>query len=266
VRYLPFGSTGAIVSELGFGGIPIIRLTTGDAVRVLKRAYDKGITFFDTANSYESSEEKFGMALSGVREKIFIATKSKNRNGKGVTEHIDLSLKRMKTDYVDLFQFHQVVQEKDWQEIIAPGGALEAALEAQRKGKVRFIGITSHGIPMAMKAISTGKFVSIQFPFNFIETGAAESLLPLAQKMGIAFIAMKPFAGGAISDASLAFKFLRSYPYILPIPGYDSVESVDQVTSFYGSPNDVSEEDRRAMESIANTASPVPTEFPSPSA
>lgn len=253
LRYLPFGSTGAIVSELGFGGIPIIRLTTEDAVRVLKRAYDRGITFFDTANSYEGSEEKFGSALSGVREKIFIATKSKNRDGKGVTEHIELSLKRMKTDYIDLFQFHQVVQEKDWQAIIAPGGALDAALEARQQGKVRFIGITSHGIPTALKAISTGEFVSIQFPFNFIETGAAESLLPLARKTGLAFIAMKPFAGGAITDASLAFKFLRSHPYVLPIPGCDSVESVDQVSSFYESPNTVSEEDRRAMESIADT-------------
>ncbi len=252
MKYLPFGKTGVSVSELGFGAIPIIRLSFEEAERVLRRAFDLGITFFDTANLYHDSEEKIGCALSPVRDKLFIATKSMKRDGKSVAEHIDLSLSRMKTDYVDLFQFHQVAQEKDREAIYAPGGAMEAALAAQKAGKVRFIGVSSHSIPMAMKLIETGDFVSIQFPFNFIETEAASELFPLARRLGVAIIGMKPFAGGAITKASLAFKFLRSQPDLFPIPGYDSVESVEEIVSFYEKPNIVSEDDLAEMTAVKN--------------
>lgn len=247
MKYLPFGKSGVSVSELGFGAIPIIRLTFDEAERVLRAAFDKGITFYDTANLYHDSEEKIGRALSPVRDKIFLATKSMKRDGKSVAEHIDLSLKRLKTDHVDLFQFHQVAQEKDREAIYAPGGAMEAALAAQQAGKVRFIGVTSHSIPMAKKLIKTGDFISVQFPFNFIETEAADELHPLARELGVAIIGMKPFAGGAITDSALAFKFLRSYADLFPIPGYDSVESVEQVVSFYDAPNSVSEKDFEEM-------------------
>ena len=244
MKYLPFGKTGVSLSEVGFGGIPIVRLAPEESDRVLKRAFDRGITLFDTANSYKGSEEKIGRALAPVRDKIFLATKSKNRDGKGMAEHIDLSLKRMKTDYIDLYQFHMVVQEDDWNAIMAPGGAMEAALDARRKGKIRFIGLTSHGVPMALKAVASGHFASIQFPFNFIENEAAKELHPLARKLGVAILAMKPFGGGALTDASLAFKFLRSYHDLFPIPGFDSVESVDEITEIYNAPNSVTQADR----------------------
>lgn len=250
MKYLPFGKTGVSVSELGFGAIPVIRLTFDEAERVLRTAFDRGITLFDTANLYHDSEEKIGRALSPVRDKIFLATKSMKRDGKSVAEHIDLSLKRLKTDYVDLFQFHQVAQEKDREVIYAPGGAMEAALAAQRAGKVRFIGVSSHSIPMAMKLIRTGDFVSIQFPFNFIETEAADALHSLARELGVAILAMKPFAGGAITDAALAFKYLRSHADLFPIPGYDSAESVEQVVSFYDAPNNASGKDFEEMARI----------------
>lgn len=250
MKYLPFGSTGVFVSEIGFGAIPIIRLSFEEAERVLRKAYDSGITLYDTANAYHDSEEKIGRALSPIRDKIFLATKSMKRDGKTVAEHIDLSLKRLQTDRIDLFQFHQVATEKDWQTISGPGGAMEAALKAKEDGKIRFIGITSHSLPMAKKYVESGLFSSIQFPFNFIETDAAEELHPLAREKNVAILAMKPFAGGAISDASLAFKFLRSHESLFPIPGYDSVESVQQVVCFYDSPNKVTDKDRADMESI----------------
>lgn len=250
MKYLPFGSTGVFLSEIGFGAIPIIRLSFEEAGRVLRKAYDSGITLFDTANAYHDSEEKIGRELSSVRDKIFLATKSMKRDGKTVAEHIDLSLRRLQTDRIDLFQFHQVATEKDWQTISGPGGAMEATLKAQGDGKIRFIGITSHSLAMAKKYVESGLFVSIQFPFNFIETEAAEELHPLARKKNVAILSMKPFAGGAITDASLAFKFLRSHESLFPIPGYDSVESVKQVVSFYDSPNRVNESDLAAMESV----------------
>lgn len=250
MKYFPFGTTGVSVSEVGFGAIPIIRLSFDEAERTLRRAFDLGITLFDTANAYHDSEEKIGRALSHVREKIFLTTKSMKRDGKTAAEHIDLSLKRMKTDYIDLFQFHQVALEKDWEKIMAPSGAMGAALKAQQKGKVRFIGITSHSLPMSIKYVESGHFVSIQFPFNFIENEAAKELHPLAREKGMAILAMKPFAGGAISNASLAFKFLRSHSDLFPIPGYDSMDSVEQIVNFYDSPNKVTEKDLAAMAAI----------------
>ena len=122
MKYLPFGSTGISVSEVGFGAIPIIRLSFADAEKTLRRAFDKGVTLFDTANAYHDSEEKIGAALSPVRDKVFLATKTMKRDGPGTAEHIDLSLKRMKTDYIDLFQFHQAAKESDWEKIAGPAG------------------------------------------------------------------------------------------------------------------------------------------------
>ena len=250
MRYFPFGKTGVSLSEVGFGAIPIIRLSFAEAERTLRRAFDLGITLFDTANAYHDSEEKIGRALAPVRDRIFLASKTMKRDAPSAAEHTDLSLRRLNTDYIDLFQFHQVALEKDWEKIMAPGGAMEAALEAQKAGKVRFIGITSHSLSMAKKYVESGLFVSIQFPFNFIETDAAKELHPLAREKGVGILAMKPFAGGAITDAALAFKYLRSHGNLFPIPGYDSAESVEQVVSFYERPNEVSPDDLAAMEAV----------------
>ena len=252
MKYLPFGSTGVSVSEVGFGAIPIIRLSFGDAERTLRRAFDLGVTLFDTANAYHDSEEKIGAALAPVRDKIFLATKTMKRDGPTAAEHIDLSLKRMKTDYIDLFQFHQVAKEANWEKIAGPGGAMEAALKARDAGKIRFIGITSHSLPMAIKFTKSGLFSSVQFPFNFIEAAAAEELHPLAKEKGVAVLSMKPFGGGAIADAGRAFKFLRSHENHFPIPGFDSPESVEQILKIYESPNSVTEEDLAAMEAVRN--------------
>ena len=242
------GKTGLKVSELGFGGIPILRLTTAEAVRVLRRAYDKGITFYDTANAYRDSEEKFGLAFKGIRDKVVIATKTMKRDAAGAMAQLENSLRMLQTDYVDLYQLHQIAQEKDWEAVTGPGGALEALQKAKEAGKIRHIGVTSHSIPMAVKMVESGVFATIQFPFNFIETEPRDKLHPVARELGLGIIAMKPFAGGALDDARLAFKFLRQYPDVIPIPGYDSEESVDEVAGFYDFPNEVSPEDLAAME------------------
>lgn len=247
---MDFGATGCSVSILGFGGIPIVRLSDGEADRTLKRAYDLGITFFDTANGYRDSEAKMGRALSSLRDKVFIATKTRERSAEGAAGHIDLSLRQLRTDYIDLYQFHQVVQQAEWEAILAPGGAMEAVLSAREAGKIRFVGITTHNLEMSMKFVRTGFFSSIQYPFNFIEDEAAKEMYCLAKERSMGILAMKPFAGGAITDASLAFKFLRAHEGVLPIPGFDSVASVEEIVGFYDRPNSVTEEDRRAMKGI----------------
>ncbi|PKN70265.1 MAG: aldo/keto reductase [Deltaproteobacteria bacterium HGW-Deltaproteobacteria-12] len=233
MRYVIFGKTGLTVSELGFGGIPLIRLNSDLAREVLRRAYEKGVTLYDTANMYLDSEEKIGAAFSGMREKVVIASKSIRRDAAGMAKHIETSLRRLKTDYIDLYQLHQVSTEKDWNTIMAPGGAMEALLTAKDKGKIRYIGVTSHSLTMALKLVKTDLFSSVQFPFNFIEIAAKDELHPVAKDRNHGILAMKPFAGGMIDNAEIVFKFLRQHPDVIPIPGFDSVAAVDQVASFY---------------------------------
>lgn len=250
MKYRALGNTGLNISEVGFGCIPIIRLPADEAVRVLQHAYSQGITFYDTANAYRDSEAKIGVAFQGIRDKVVLATKTMKRDAAGAREHLETSLRMLKTDYIDLFQLHQVAQEKDWQSIIAAGGALEVAIKAKEEGKVRHIGITSHNLSMAIKLMKTGIFETIMFPFNFIEDAAKDEMISLAQESKMAFIAMKPFAGGAIDNAALAFKFLRQYPEAIVIPGFDSVSSVDEVLSLYERNNTFSEQDRAAIEQV----------------
>jgi aryl-alcohol dehydrogenase-like predicted oxidoreductase len=248
MQYRKLGKSNLTISELGFGGIPILRLPTNEAVTILRHAYDQGITFYDTANAYQDSEEKIGKAFAGMRDKVIIATKSLKRDASGTMEHINNSLKMLQTDYIDLFQFHQVAQDNAWEQITGPDGSLEAALKAQQEGKIRHIGITSHSLPMAIKLIKTNLFVTVQFPFNFIESEPSEQLHPLAEELGLGIIGMKPFAGGVIDDAELAFKFLRQYPAVIPIPGFDSIASVDQIVGFYQKSNSITDADKAKMD------------------
>jgi uncharacterized protein len=248
MRYVMLGKTGLKISELGFGGIPIIRLSSDTAVNVLRRAYDQGITFYDTAYVYRDSEEKIGRAFDGMRDKVVIATKTIRRDGQSSTEQLEKSLRMLRTDYIDLYQLHQIAQEKDLIAAVAPGGVFEAVVKARDQGKIRYIGVTSHNLSMAVKLVKTGLFDTVQFPFNFIENDAETELHGTALERNIGMLAMKPFAGGMIDNAEIAVKFLRQYPDVIPIPGFDSVASVDEVVSLYRHSNVVTEEDRRLME------------------
>jgi uncharacterized protein len=248
MRYIKLGKTGLEVSEVGFGGIPIIRLSTAEAVTVLRRAYDKGITLFDTANMYLDSEEKMGLAFDGVRNRLVLASKTLKRDRAGAEADIDLSLKRLRTDYIDLFQIHQLSMECDYQTVTGPDGALEAVFRAKQAGRIRHIGVTSHSIEMALKLIGTGLFSTVQFPFNFIEAKPVEELHPLARQAGMGILAMKPFGGGALDSAELCFKFLRQFPDVIPLPGFDAVGQVDEIIAIYEAENTVSSEDLAAME------------------
>jgi hypothetical protein len=188
-----------------------------------------------------------GRAFEGLRDKIVIATKTFRRDAQGATKQLENSLRMLKTDYIDLYQLHQVAQEKDWDAVSAPGGALEAVVKAREEGKVRLIGVTSHNLSMAVRLVKTGLFSSIQFPFNFIEDAAKDELHVAARERGLGILAMKPFAGGMIDNAAIVFKFLRRYPEIVPLPGFDSTDGVDEVVSFYRRANVVNEEDEKLM-------------------
>jgi uncharacterized protein len=248
MQMLKLGRTDLIVSEVGFGAIPIIRLERAEAVRVLRHAIERGITFFDTANAYRDSEEKIGQAFAGMRGKVVLASKTLRRDGPGVKEHLERSLRLLGTDHLDLYQLHQVAQAKDWEALTARSGALEEVTRAREAGKIRYLGVTSHSLPMALKLVRSGLFSTIQFPFNFIEDGATEELLPAAREAGMGFIVMKPFGGGVIDNAEVAFKFLRQHEGIVPIPGFESTAKIDEVLAFYETPNRVTAEDLAVME------------------
>ncbi len=248
MRYVKLGRTYLTVSEFGFGCIPIIRLSKDDAAKVLRHAFERGVTFFDTANAYRDSEEKIGIAFTGMRGNVVLASKTLKRGAEEAMVHLENSLRMLRTDYLDLYQLHLVAQEEDWNEVTGPAGALEAVLKAKAAGKVRHVGVTSHNLQMALKMVRSGLFDTIQFPFNLIEEGAKDELLGAAREAGMGFICMKPFAGGAIDNAEIAFKYLRAHSDAIPIPGFESVEQIDQIVSIYSQVNVIDEQDIAVME------------------
>jgi len=179
-----------------------------------------------------------------------LATKTQARDAKGVTEHLRLSLERLGVASIDLYQFHCVSSEEDYQKILAPGGPLEVVREARHAGQVKHIGLTSHSLETALEAVNSGLFETIMFPFNFVVREAAEQLIPLARKNDVACIAMKPFAGGALDNATLAFKYLQQFPNILPIPGIERPEEMDEIVAIMEGPAELSQEETAAMERI----------------
>jgi hypothetical protein len=244
------GKTGLKASAFGFGGIPIIPLATEEAVNLLRHSYEKGITFYDTANAYVDSEKKIGQALEGVRPRVILATKTGKRDAQGAATHLKYSLLDLRTEYIDLYQFHNVSTETDLNQILAPGGAYETAENARKEGRIRHIGITSHDLRTALGACKTGKFATLQFPFNFIEKEPQDELFQVARTLGMGLIAMKPLGGGILNQAALCFRFLRQFPDVLPIPGFSTPREIDEILGFYQSPNTLTPEDEKAMEAL----------------
>jgi len=244
------GKTNLMVSRLGFGGIPIQRLTENEAIAVIKRCLDLGITFFDTANAYSTSEARIGKAISGRRESVIIATKSGARKPEEMEEHLKLSLQNLATDCIDLYQFHGVSDFKGLETITAPGGVLEFALKARKAGLIRHIGITSHQIDVAKKAVQTGLFETLMFPFNFLTPEASEELIPLCRKNDVGFIAMKPLAGGMVDNARVAIKFLLQFPDIVVIPGIEKITEIEEIVGIYNEKTGLTPTEKAEMEEI----------------
>ena len=199
---------------------------------------------------YPTSEEKIGAALAGVREQVVLATKTTERDAKGAAAHIELSLKQLNTEWIDLYQFHNVSNAEALEQIKAPGGAYEAVARARDAGRIRSIGISSHSIPAAAAALETGLFQTLQFPFNFIESDPEEALFPLARSLGVGLIGMKPLGGGLLERADLCFGFLQKHPDVVPIPGIRDRSEADEIVALYRDPQRLSEDHLEAMEDI----------------
>ena len=233
------GRTELYVTKTAMGCLPIQRCSAEDAVQILRRAYEGGINYFDTANGYTDSEEKIGLALGDVRENIIISTKSHAGTAAKVLEHIELSLKRMRTDYIDLFQFHCVDKMFDFDD---PEGPYAGALEAQRRGWIRHIGVTSHKIDLAFELARTGKFETMQFPFSYLSGKREEELIALCKELDMGYIAMKGLAGGLLTNARACHAFMKGFDNVVPIWGVQTMEQMEQWLAVAAEDPDMNEE------------------------
>ena len=227
MNYVSLGNTGLKVSQVSFGGIPIQRADAANTMAVVDALEARGINFIDTARGYTVSEEYLGAALEGRREKFIIATKSMSRDAEGMTRDIGISLSNLRTDYIDLYQIHNL-PEKDFDKVFGTGGAYEALCDAKAAGKVRHIGATAHNADVLRRLVEEygDKIETLMFPYNIVET-QGHDILAAARKKGIGTIAMKPMAGGNLDDWNLALRFIAAAGVIdVSIPGMGSVEEV----------------------------------------
>jgi len=250
MKKVKLGNTGLTVSELGFGGIPIIPLPLEEGAAVVRHCYDLGITFFDTANVYGDSEKKVGQALCDVRDKVVIATKTLRRDAETAEQHIRQSLQNLRTDRIDIYQLHNVSNDATLAQVLAADGAYRAVEKARKDGTVRFIGFSSHNVKFAVGACRRGLFSTVQIPFNFIETEAAEELFGVAAEMGMGVIGMKPLGGGLLQRPDLCMKFLQQYPQVIPDPGVISKAEMDEIVALYRKRRKLTRADRADMDKI----------------
>ena len=251
MEYRILGKTGLKISRLGFGGIPIQRIDAEGTKPLMHQMLDAGINFIDTARGYTVSEEYLGYALEGIRDQFVIATKSMARTKEAMAKDIDISLKNLRTDYIDLYQVHNATPEQV-QQVIAPGGALEALLEAKAAGKIGHIGLTSHSLDTFKMALEMDWVETFMFPYNIVET-QAEKLIQACAEKNIGFICMKPLAGGAIEDATLALRYICANDAVtVVIPGMADPKELEQNVAAAANTTPITAEEKAAFLEIRN--------------
>ena len=239
------GKTGITVCRNGFGALPIQRIGKEDAAYLLKKAYENGVNFFDTARAYTDSEEKLGYATSSFRDKIYIATKTAAMNGEELKKDLETSLSLLKTDYIDIYQFHNPPF------CPKPGdGTLlyEAMVEAKKEGKIRHIGITNHRLGVAKEAIESGLYETLQFPFSYISGEKELELLNLCRENDMGFIAMKGLAGGLLNNSRVCYAFMSQFDNVLPIWGVQRERELDEWLSYNNNPPVMDDEIKEIIE------------------
>lgn len=227
------GRTGLEISRSGFGALPIQRVSFEEAARLLNRALDAGINYIDTARAYSDSEAKIGAGIGNRRSEFFIATKTHAKTGEALKKDLETSLREMKTDVIDVYQFHNPGF------VPVPGGEdglYDAAVQARREGKIRFIGITQHSIERAFQAVNSGLYDTMEYPFNHLSTERDRELVRLCGGKNVGFVAMKALSGGLVTDARLPFVFLREYANVVPIWGFQKMEELNQIIDMEQNP------------------------------
>lgn len=227
------GRTGITVNKNGFGALPMQRISIEEAVRLVHKAFDGGVRFFDTARAYSDSEIKLGAAFDGMRDKVYIATKTASSTAEGFWRDLETSLKNLRTDYIDIYQFHNPAF------CPRPGdgsGLYEAMAEAKAQGKIRHIGITNHRLSVAMEAIESGLYETLQFPFCYLATKKDIEVVEACSKANMGFIAMKALSGGLITNSAAAYAYLAQFPGVLPIWGVQRESEMDEFLAYVDNP------------------------------
>ena len=233
MKTMALGSTGITVNRNGFGALPVQRVYVEEAGRLLRKAFENGIRFFDTARSYSDSEMKIGLALSDVRDQIYIATKTPSTTVEGFWKDLETSLSLLKTDYIDIYQFHNPAF------CPKPGdgtGLYEAMLEAKAQGKIRHIGITNHRLAVAEEAVDSGLYETLQFPFSYLASEKDEALVKRCAEKNVGFICMKALSGGLITRSDAAYAYLAQFPNTLPIWGIQRESELDEFLAYNDDP------------------------------
>ncbi|MCR5223435.1 MAG: aldo/keto reductase [Lachnospiraceae bacterium] len=244
MREITLGTTGIKTPQNAFGALPIQRVDKQTAVKLLRGAYEGGMVFFDTARAYSDSEEKLGEAFEGMREKIFISSKTQATTPEKFWTDLDTTLKNLRTDYLDLHQFHCAKQ------CYRPGdgtGMYEAMLEAKKQGKVRHIGITAHLLNVAEEIVKCGLYETLQYPFSYLATDREIQLVLDTEKAGMGFIAMKGLSGGLLTNSEACMAFMSQYP-VLPIWGIQKETELKEWLSFFDKDVKMTEEIRAFIE------------------
>ncbi|MBQ6997811.1 MAG: aldo/keto reductase [Oscillospiraceae bacterium] len=252
MQYTVLGKTGLKISRMGFGGIPIQRIDAEGTKKLMRSLLDEGINYIDTARGYTVSEEYLGFSLEGIRQHFVLATKSMSRDRAAMARDIDISLKNLRTDYIDLYQVHNPGLA-DLEKVCAAGGALEALLAAKEAGRIGHIGITAHTVEVFEKALELSWVETIMFPYNIVET-QGEALIRRCREKGIGFICMKPLAGGAIEDATLALRFvMQNSDVSVVIPGMAEEAELAQNIAAVSDLSPLTGEELAKMQAIRDT-------------
>lgn len=229
MKMITLGQTGIKTPQNAFGALPIQRVSLETAVTILRKAYEGGMTFFDTARAYSDSEIKLGAAFEGMREKIFIASKTAAKTPEDFWKDLHTTLTNLRTDYLDIYQLHCVGQ------CYRPGdgtGMYEAMLEAKAQGKIRHIGITAHKIGIAEEIVASGLYETLQFPFSYLASDRDIALVKSCEAAGMGFIAMKGLSGGLLTNADACMAFMTQYN-VLPIWGIQRESELAQWLHFF---------------------------------
>lgn len=229
MKDITLGNTGITAPQNGFGALPIQRDSEEVAVKLLRKAYEGGVRFFDTARAYTDSEKKVGMALADVRGEIVLATKTKGVSPENFRKELLQSLTHLKTDYIDIYQFHCADR------VYRPGdgtGLYECMVEAKAEGKIRHIGITAHKIGVAREAVESGLYETLQYPFSYLSGEKERELVALCKERNVGFIAMKGLAGGLITNSKAAMAFMQSFDNVMPIWGVQREPELDEWLSY----------------------------------
>ena len=252
MEYRILGKTGLRVSRLGLGGIPIQRIDAEGTRTLVQKMAELGVNYIDTARGYTVSEEYLGYALEGLRDKFVLATKGRATSREDMKADIDKSLHNLRTDYIDLYQFHNPSAQA-LEEILAPGGALEGAMEAREAGKIGHIGITTHSVAIFAKALELPWVETIMFPYNIVENQAQELIEKCAEK-NIGFICMKPLAGGAIEDGRLALRYIAANEHVTEIiPGMAEPRELEENLQGISDTGALTQEELAAFQSIRDS-------------